>query len=105
MASMKFVVKYFPEIVIKSKPVRRRFVGQLVENLRAVLRDIDSDVMVKRSWDKLQIESQRDDAAIHARLVDAMRHAPGITYILEVSEYPLPALENMIDKVLPVYGE
>ena len=102
---MKFVVKYFPEIVIKSKPVRRRFVGQLVENLRAVLRDIDSDVVVKRSWDKLQIESQGDDAATHARLVDAMRHAPGITYILEVSEYPLPALESMIDKVLPVYVE
>jgi thiamine biosynthesis protein ThiI len=34
-----------------------------------------------------------------------MRHAPGITYILEVSEYPLPALESMIDKVLPVYVE
>jgi hypothetical protein len=30
MTPMKFVVKYFSEIAIKSKPVRRRFVTQLV---------------------------------------------------------------------------
>ena len=35
MASMQFVVKYFSEIVMKSKPVRRQFVRQLEENLRA----------------------------------------------------------------------
>jgi len=27
---MKFIVKYFSEIAIKSKPVRHRFVAQLV---------------------------------------------------------------------------
>lgn len=30
MAAMKFVVKYFAEIAIKSKPVRQRFVTHLV---------------------------------------------------------------------------
>mgnify|MGYP001556656092 CR=1 FL=1 len=48
---MKFVVKYFSEITIKSKPVRRRFVRQLAENLRAVLKEIDPEVLVQRSWD------------------------------------------------------
>ncbi|MFT5710795.1 MAG: thiamine biosynthesis protein ThiI [Halioglobus sp.] len=49
---MKFVVKYFSEITIKSKPVLRRFVAQLVENVRSVLRDIDPDVAEHRYWDK-----------------------------------------------------
>ena len=57
MASMQFVVKYFSEIVMKSKPVRRQFVRQLEENLRAVLRAIDPDVVLQRSWDKVRVSS------------------------------------------------
>jgi len=52
MTPMKFVVKYFSEIAIKSKPVR---------------------------------------------------HVSGITYILEVREHPLPALDGIVEHVLPVY--
>ncbi|MCB1675294.1 MAG: tRNA 4-thiouridine(8) synthase ThiI [Halioglobus sp.] len=102
---MKFVVKYFSEIAIKSKPVRRRFVGQLAENLRAVLRDIDPDVVVDRSWDKLRVETALQEATELARMVDAMRCTPGITYILEVSEHPLPAVDEIAHQVLPVYAE
>ena len=31
---MKFIVKYFSEITVKSKPVRRRLVDRLASNLR-----------------------------------------------------------------------
>ena len=102
---MKFVVKYFSEITIKSKPVRRRFVGQLAENLRAILKEIDPEVVVQRSWDKLQIETRLDDSARQRAMVEAMRNAPGITYILEVVEHPLPELEQIVEHVLPVYEE
>ena len=40
MAPMKFVVKYFPEITIKSKPVRKEMSRQLQSNLRKLLRDL-----------------------------------------------------------------
>ncbi|MCB1678233.1 MAG: tRNA 4-thiouridine(8) synthase ThiI [Halioglobus sp.] len=102
---MKFVVKYFSEIAIKSRPVRRRFIGQLAENLRALLRDIDPDVVVERGWDKLQVETALQEAAELARLVDAMRRTPGITYILEVAAHPLPAVDEIVHQVLPVYAE
>ncbi len=105
IAPMKFVVKYFSEITIKSKPVRRRFVGHLAENLRATLRDIDPEVVVHRGWDKLEVESNSRDPAIRARLVEAMRNAPGITYILEVSSHPLGEVEDIADRVLPIYAE
>jgi thiamine biosynthesis protein ThiI len=102
---MKFVVKYFPEITIKSKPVRRRFVGHLADNLRALLREIEPGVVVRRGWDKLQVETGCDEPAVLNRMVRAMRNAPGITYILEVNEYPLGELEDIADRVLPVYAE
>ena len=105
MAPMKFVVKYFPEITIKSKPVRRKFVGQLVENLRAVLRDLDPGAVVHRSWDRLQVEAQVTDRARIDTLVEAMRNTPGITYILEVVERALPPLEDIASDVLPVYSD
>ena len=105
IAPMKFVVKFFSEIAIKSKPVRRRFVGHLVENLRALLRDIDPEIAVHRGWDKLYVETQSTDPLVWSRLVGSMRNTPGITYILEVSEFPLGSMEDIVQRILPVYAE
>jgi len=102
---MKFLVKYFPEIAIKSKPVRRRFVNQLARNLLEVLREVDPGVQVQRQWDKLRVVASRDDTDLGRQLVEAMRRVSGITYILEVREYPLPPLEEIAAHVLPLYAE
>ena len=102
---MQFVVKYFSEIAIKSKPVRRRFIGHLDENLRSVLRDIDPEVKVQRSWDKLQVHSQSTEPGVKERMVEAMRNTAGITYVLEVEEFPLPEFEEIVERVLPIYAE
>ncbi|MEH6582172.1 MAG: tRNA uracil 4-sulfurtransferase ThiI [Halioglobus sp.] len=101
---MKFVVKYFPEITIKSKPVRRRFVTRLADNLRAVLKDIDPQVVVAKHWDKLQVETAVDDPEIVAQLIDAMCHCSGIAYFLEVSEHPLGDLDEIAEHARSVYG-
>ncbi|MFT4613108.1 MAG: thiamine biosynthesis protein ThiI [Bacteroidia bacterium] len=105
MASMQYVVKYFSEIAIKSKPVRRRFLRQLQENLRFALRDIDPAIKLERSWDRFQVFTQLSDAAELARLVEAMRNVSGITYILEVVEHELPAVDEIVESVLPIYEQ
>ena len=104
MTPMKFVVKYFSEIAIKSKPVRRRFVTLLGKNLLAVLREIDPEIQIHRQWDKLAVETTMVDELVIARMVEAMRHVSGITYILEVREHPLPALDEIVEHVLPIYA-
>jgi thiamine biosynthesis protein ThiI len=101
---MKFVVKYFSEIAVKSRPVRRRFVGLLADNLRAVLREFDPAVAVQRAWDRLVIETAVEEPALLARMVDALCHTPGISYVLEVREYPLGDLQAVAERVLPVYA-
>ncbi len=102
---MKFVVKYFSEIAIKSKPVRRRFVTRLADNLRSVLRDIDPRVSVIKHWDKLELETAVSDEATLARMLEAMRNCPGITYILQVSDHPLGDMEDIARHAMAVYGE
>ncbi|MFV8818763.1 tRNA uracil 4-sulfurtransferase ThiI [Haliea sp. E17] len=100
---MKYIVKFFPEITIKSKPVRKRFVAHLHENLKAVLTEIDPAVQVKRGWDRLEVLTA-GDSELCARLVEAMQRVSGINAILEVVEYPLPELDAIADAVLPVYA-
>ncbi len=102
---MKFIVKYFSEIAIKSKPVRRRFVARLLANLRAVLQDLDPDVEVEMLWDRLGVETALDDPAALAGMVDAMRNVSGVTSILEVSEHSLPPLEQIAEHLMPFYAD
>ena len=100
---MQFVVKFFSEIIMKSKPVRRQLAGQLEGNLRAVLRDIDADVAVQRGWDKLTVQTGQADGAVLAELLDAMCNTPGIALVQEVQTHPLPELDAIVEAVLPVY--
>ena len=102
---MQFVVKYFSEIIMKSKPVRRQLVRQLTGNLRAVLRDIDSDIVLQARWDRLLVETRVVDAAVHLRLLDALRCTAGISRVLQVQTYALPDLPEIVEHVMPAYGE
>ena len=52
---MKFIVKFFPEITIKSRPVRQRLVKQLRRNIQVVLRKIYVDTKVQGFWDKIEV--------------------------------------------------
>ena len=52
---MKFVIKLFPEITIKSKPVRQRLVRQLRQNISEVLKREYENVAVQGFWDKVEV--------------------------------------------------
>jgi len=102
---MQFVVKFFPEIILKSKPVRRQFASHLEGNLRAVLRDIDPDIVLQRDWDRIRVATGQTDVDVQSRLLAAMVDIPGISQVLEVEAHPLPELEAVVERVLPVYGQ
>ncbi len=105
MAAMQFIVKFFPEITIKSKPVRRKFAGQLASNIRRILRPLDPDLQVQREWDKLVITSESEDEKLRLRLVDELARVSGIAHYLDVLEYPLGDLDDIFQRTLPVYRD
>lgn len=92
---MHFIVKVFPEIIIKSPPVRKRFIKQLRDNLRALVAEVESGVRVDRDWEKVELTASdagltADEAALReARVADILAHTPGIGSFLRVQEFPL----------------
>lgn len=95
---MKLIVKVFPEITIKSPPVRKRFIRQLAKNIRSVLRDLDPELAVTGVWDNLEVETAVEDRRTLHEMVERLTCTPGIAHFLEVHEYPLGDFDDILEK-------
>ena len=102
---MNFVVRLFPEITIKSKPVRREFTRKLRDNLERLLRRLDPRVVVEREWDNLLVRCPDDVPGLRDQVADVLGRTPGIAHALEVVEYPLQDLDDIASKTLALWGE
>ena len=102
---MKFIVKFFPEITIKSKPVRRQFVKQLRDNLKKQLLAIDGRIHIQRDWDKLVVYSDHNDPQMHAQVVEVLSCTSGIAYFLDVVESPLGDMQSIFEHTLSLWKE
>jgi len=94
---MKFIVKLFPEIMVKGSAAKKKMVRQLNNNLCALFLRVDKSVKVRYFWDKLEVHADE-------RFVDEVRRilmqTPGIEYFLEVTQFPLSqSLQEMADTV------
>ncbi|WP_252177012.1 tRNA uracil 4-sulfurtransferase ThiI [Endozoicomonas sp. 4G] len=102
---MKFIIKLFPEITIKTPPVRKRFIKQLRKNIRTVIKRVDENVEVTGSWDFIELTTGHDDPQQVAQVSDLLSHIPGIAYWQQVVEYPLTDLDDILDNALDVNRE
>lgn len=100
---MLFLVKLFPEITIKSRAVRKRFIRQLRKNLKSVLSPLADEVSVRGEWDSLEVEV--DDSADKQAIVDRLACTPGISLFLEVERFELPDMDGMLALALERYGD
>lgn len=101
---MKLIVKVFPEITIKSRPVRTRFIRQLAKNIRAVMRDLDPDLVVDGVWDNIDVETRLTEPKVLAELKERLTRIPGIGQFLEVNEYPLGDFDDIVAKCKTHFG-
>ena len=74
---MLFLVRLFPEITIKSPPVRKRLTRFLTENLRVLIRRIHPRAKVKQDWDKLEVRIPSDDEKLQQEVADLLGRAFG----------------------------
>ncbi len=95
---MHFIVKLFPEITIKSAPVRKRFTKQLKDNLKALLKplgtDAGTDIKVIRDWDKIEVQADSDDERLAAQVAEILSHTPGVANFARVVPFPLPDMSD-----------
>ena len=95
---MKFVVKLFPEIMIKSETVRKRFAKILTSNIRNILQKFDEQTAVVRHWDYIEVRSKNEEN--RAELITLLQRIPGIHHFLEVEEKPFTDLHHIFELTL-----
>lgn len=101
---MHFIVKVFPEIIIKSPPVRKRFIKQLRTNLRRLLEPLSEEITVKRDWEKVEVIAPGADANLAERVADVLGRTPGIDAYALVHAYPLGDLDDILARALDHWG-
>ena len=95
---MKFIIKLFPEIMIKSDSVRKRFIKILTSNIRNVLLRETENVAVIRNWDFIEVRAKVGEEA--PMVLDLLQRTPGIHHILEVEEYPFETMHDIFEQTL-----
>lgn len=102
---MQFIIKFFPEITIKSKPVRKQFVKALRTNLRILLKPLDPEVDVQSDWDRMLVSSQSDDESLRLHMVEILSCTPGIAHFLDVKEFPYVDMHDAFEKTASLWGD
>ncbi len=98
---MKFILRPFPEITIKSEGVRRKMMRQLERNLRVILQEDAPGSRILRHWDRLEVEAAEGlDDVIRAILTQT----PGIGLVLEAEAIAYTDMQDLVQKVAPFYA-
>ncbi|MDF7667237.1 tRNA 4-thiouridine(8) synthase ThiI [Orbaceae bacterium ESL0727] len=99
---MKFIVKLFPEITIKSDSVRLRFIKILTSNIRNILKHHIADVAVLRHWDFIEVRPKIDKS--DEQILDLLTRIPGIHHILAVDELTFTDQHDIFEKARDYYA-
>lgn len=99
---MKFIVKLFPEITIKSDSVRLRFIKILTSNIRNILKNHIKEVAVIRHWDYIEVRPKIVDS--ENQILEYLMRIPGIHHILAVEELTYVDVHDIYEKALNYYA-
>lgn len=105
---MKFIIKPFSEIMIKSKPVRKRYLSRLQSNIQVKTKEISTDLKVQVFWDKLEVnfpETVLLSTSKYQQLLKALKRMPGVESFLEVARFEYKDMYNTFEEVNNIYLE
>lgn len=95
----KFILKLFPEIMVKGSSAKRQMVGQLYTNLLTMFRRLDPAIEVKKFSDKIEVFTP---VSAVDRVRQLLLDTSGIEQVLEVLQF-----DDMdtLDKIKVKVGE
>ncbi|MCT2388161.1 tRNA uracil 4-sulfurtransferase ThiI [Erwinia pyrifoliae] len=100
---MKFIIKLFPEITIKSQSVRLRFIKILTGNIRNILKPFDETLAVVRHWDNIEVRAK--DESKRAAIVAELTRIPGIHHVLAVEDRAYTDVHHIFEQALEMNRE
>ena len=82
--TQKFILKLFPEIMVKGSSARRQMVGQLYNNLGKLLARYSTEITVRKFSDKIEVITPLEFLSeVRQTLLDT----PGIEQVLEALQF------------------
>jgi len=99
----KFILKLFPEIMIKGSSAKRQMTGQLYNNLLTILERINPEIKVKKYSDKIEVFTPKEYLPeVRERLLNT----PGIEQILEVLQFDgMDSIDKIKAKVRELFAD
>ena len=95
--TQKFILKLFPEIMVKGSSAKRQMVGQLYNNLIKLLERFSSEIKIKKFSDKIEVISPVD---VLTEVRQTLLNTPGIEQVLEALQFDnMDTLEKIKVKV------
>ena len=82
--TQKFIIKFFPEIMVKGPAAKKQMVNQLFNNLQKLLGNINKEINVRKFLDKIEVVTPIENVT-ETRLV--LLQTPGIEQILEALQF------------------
>lgn len=98
-----FLVKLFPEIIIKSHSVRQAMIKVLNSNIRNVLKHNGVQSRLSSNWDKIMVHC--DNSKTVPELVEIIENIPGIHSFLEVQSSSFTDLHNIYEQTKELYKD
>lgn len=102
---MKYLVKYSPEMTIKSRPVRNRFAKQLRKNLQSLLSRAIEEAVVTGNWDYIAVELPELTETQQAQVEGILASTQGICFFERVRHFVFGDLDDVLEKTLSVFAE
>ncbi len=103
---MKFIIKPFSEIMIKSKPVRKKTLAMLQKNIHLRINKISKNLMVHLYYDNIEVNIIDFSLERDFEITDikrALSRIPGIEIFIEVDFFETNNFATIVKKVSETY--
>lgn len=95
---MKIIIKFSPEIMIKSRSVRIFFIKVLITNIKTILKKFYKKLLILRHWDYIEIEYNNDE-----KICFLLQNIPGIHHFFLVKKNVFNSLQDIYVKIAYIY--
>ncbi|MFT7824375.1 MAG: tRNA uracil 4-sulfurtransferase ThiI [Sulfurimonas sp.] len=101
--TQKFILKLFPEIMVKGDAAKKQMVGQLYNNLQTLLHPLSPEMYIKKFSDKIEVVTP---VALVNQVRQILLDTPGIDQVLEALQLDeMKSLDAIKAKVCDIVAE
>jgi thiamine biosynthesis protein ThiI len=101
--TQKFILKLFPEIMVKGSSAKRQMIGQLYNNLKTLLTPYHEEIQIKKFNDKIEVVTP---IVVVDKVRRTLLDTPGIEQVLEAIQFDnMETLDAIKTKVCEVVAE